>query len=89
MGLHLAANIRSEIHGSHREIKEDMKQYVKQLIGGMQVGEGDSGFGRGLDGSDTETSVALGKFNHARKEKEREMQQLIDRWAMGSRNAKI
>lgn len=79
MNLHLAANIRSEIHSSHREIKEDMRQYMKQLVASSMQGLHEVGGDPGAMIGDSETSLALGKFNFARKEKEREMQQLIDR----------
>ena len=92
--LHATASIRSEVHDAQRETKEEMKQFVRQLVtrdvqSMMYDGLGGEEYGHsarlGAEGkvargeADVDTGVALGKFALARKEKERELRQLTDR----------
>jgi hypothetical protein len=105
MELHLSASLRSMLHESQREVREDMRGYLRQLVlasdlSGEALGavslnsrspqrRGGTGTARGgtrggeerdndLDGRD-ETVVTLGKYHAARREKEREIQHILDK----------
>ena len=99
MELHLGATLRSQIHESQREIREDLRNYLRQLIFASDLGEkeirspvrnsknrssgGNGGSGGDWDGNkDQETMLTLGKYHAAKREKEREMQHVTDRFVV-------
>jgi hypothetical protein len=93
MEIHLGASLRSLLHESQREVREDMRGYLRQLVlasdlSGEAVGISRSPARRGRDRDQTheddgrdETVVTLGKYHAARREKEREMQHILDKYS--------
>lgn len=87
MELHLGATLRSLVNDSQRETREDLRNYLRQLVFSSEISEKEArsplrnSRDRGeWDGNrDQETILTLGKYHAAKREKEREMQHLTDR----------
>jgi hypothetical protein len=87
MELHLSASLRSLVHESQRDVREDMRGYLRQLVLASDL-SGDAirspprpskDKNKESGGEKDETLVTLGKYHAARREKEREMQHVGDR----------
>eukprot|EP00602_Paraphysomonas_sp_CaronLab_P003058 CAMPEP_0185033688 /NCGR_PEP_ID=MMETSP1103-20130426/22885_1 /TAXON_ID=36769 /ORGANISM="Paraphysomonas bandaiensis, Strain Caron Lab Isolate" /LENGTH=1465 /DNA_ID=CAMNT_0027570057 /DNA_START=361 /DNA_END=4758 /DNA_ORIENTATION=+ len=84
--LHMMANLRSHVYEANKEAKDDLKQYLKQLVshmgGIMQEGviSVSKEVGETKDGDfDSETALAIARHNAMVKEKDREFRNMVDR----------
>lgn len=88
MELHLSASLRSLLHESQREVREDMRGYLRQLFLASDIsGEAIRSPTRKSRENPKdqpeerdETVITLGKYHAARREKEREMQYIADKY---------
>jgi hypothetical protein len=89
MELHLGATLRSLVHESQRDVRDDMRGYLRQLVLASDLSgdairtpprhSKDKESAPHSAGEKDETLVTLGKYHAARREKEREMQHIGDK----------